>query len=840
MVPISWLLLRPNSSSLRRINLFKHTPVRLISSSPNTRYAAVLSFSRLAHSFVNTTQSADITPPKVSDFPINVIEKSAAIRNFALLVEENKLDEATAALSDILDAGVPDEDSDAFQQVTDILSATKQNEGSSALLVTLGLLAASKGRTEFVEDQVLPLLRQRGNQELVAELESRLNGVNVDSQAETSVFEDASEDYSTSLSYTRASPMSTLEAIKQQLPPILPAPSVQMDHNTLFEEEAEGQELLASGDHSAHAEYVSGGHLNSLIINGQYDAAFDFIKEMEAVGAQVPASPQYVDIAATLLRDNNSRSSDLAERALAWLSLMPASNEPHAFMNVPPRLQALSKELTSGRSLDIALLTRVSLIYASKGYVVEASEFTPIFVRCMDRAQWRKYAELFELVSSKSAVHPSTIRLIFRNEAIRAFIGIKRSSQIIELLQAPGDFKLSSFYIRELESRTQYRPDLAEALKSVTLYSGGRDLPRIENDQPKNFGNNFRSNLRYLKNMLDSPYRASHPDTIANFMHLSLQLGRTTGLRILLSRAYRKTGLVPSNFALAEMKLYKRYGHPELVLKTFVDHFFLTGLCSERILSCYNIAKKTSNPQDGRTRFERIYEPGSHAMVPTRMWPTLEHHNLLWQAMISITRPPALNRLYTSFVEWTRGQYDLLCEGGRYPDLSKNNPAVEPSTFHPFFRPLMKESKLQYEVGEQMLQDMFELGIQPHIFIYTDLVWSYASNGKAKKALALMRDLEQNKVAEHRARNGTTFTAKAPSPDYAFYVSLLRGLLVNNNLKSAGIISRRIKRLYGVKNDRMVVALAVKKEAERTEKERSKHLDSTPFAKRTTKTETEV
>jgi len=802
MVPVSWPLLRSHCASIGRSQLTKSTckfsQVRFFSCSPQTRHTATLSFARLAHSFVEPSQSAD-TPPKTTDFPINVIEKQASIRSFAFLVDNGKIDEASRALSDLFDASTANEDLDAFQQVKDILSAAEKDVEINGLITQLGSIAASKGQIQFVKDQVIPLLSHTGGQGMVSELESKLSNVKVDSKMETDMFEDALDDYATT---NIALSPSTLEIIEQQLPALLPSPVA--EDASLFEENMD-EETFSSTNQSTHSEFNSGGFLNTLISNGQYEEAFQFVKEMTAIGSRVPVSSQYIDIALFILQSTESPSMDQIDRALAWLSLMPKYYDLHANTNVPPRLQNLTRHLLSKSAPDIGLLIRTSVIFASKGFVHPTKHLIPVIVRNIDAERCEKFITKFEdaylhfwkdTTSSRRTEHRQRVENFFRNRVVSTLIGNRRLGEAIDILHERGDFTLwrsTHAYLSRLPTKSLR---LSQILKNIKVVEDAE----IENIRVTvmhmDFRQDFRVALRYVKNVLASKTQVPHPFTIVNFINQSLSIGRTTGLRILFDRAHRTNGLLAVNFTFAEMLFYRRLGLPELVVETFVEHFYLHGLPEERILKAYNSIKRKRITQESqrlpilKTRF---YKYDESKFPGRKLWPTTIQYNVLWNAIICMSPRSAVHDVYAAFIGWAREQYDSKGKPRLATDVS--SPRLTSSSFHAFLRPLMQTSKSRAQVGEQIFRDMLDLGIQPHIYVYTELAGFYAGHSNAQAAFAMMDQLEQRKKTEHKRRDGTTFVVTAPAPDLVFYVSVLRGFLVNRNIAAAEFVAQRIKQV---------------------------------------------
>ncbi|KDR80155.1 hypothetical protein GALMADRAFT_1182417 [Galerina marginata CBS 339.88] len=233
------------------------------------------------------------------------------------------------------------------------------------------------------------------------------------------------------------------DLVEQELPALLPEPVT--EDASLFEDGAVEDLFYQPADHLAHSEHLSTGFLDKLLADGNYEQAYQFLREMRDLGTDAPFSPKYGEVAWHIVRDSPHLSSQLAEQFLTWLTLIPPSDK---LVHRPLR------QIT-GRLLDVEipntlLLKRVALIYASKGFILQTGNMLNLIVRNTKSMPLKKFVDEFEAAyrgylaqSTPHRLEDSIATVAYvRNNILRTLAASGRHREIKTFLPLSGEYQL--------------------------------------------------------------------------------------------------------------------------------------------------------------------------------------------------------------------------------------------------------------------------------------------------------------------------------------------------------------------------------------------------------------
>ncbi len=361
--------------------------------------------------------------------------------------------------------------------------------------------------------------------------------------------------------------------------------------------------------------------------------------------------------------------------------------------------------------------------------------------------------------------------------------------------------------------------------------------PRILPPHPA--GTSLALTLRYLRTYISYPDpNRTLPAIFSRFMsdYLAATSGRTSAIRLLLQKALRKGHLATKRVVWAEMRLYRKLGRPDMVIRTFADHFWLEGVPSRDVARCYSAVlheEKQGRPRDDEASVERVTGFRSTSYLPvSKMWPDLEQCADVWEALIMLAaREPRKDlrrreflELYDKFIEYAHSASPSSANAPSLPSTSEEYaplPAdaqltphptrfaapVAPETFHAFMYHLMRD--LGPAFGRRVITDMRSVGLWPGVYHWGWLAQALAKKGQVEEVWRIIDAVEHGSIltwaqaspaAEghtHRHARGSRApasthpaTAAAPSPphsvgavplhmrpDRAFYISIIQGFI---------------------------------------------------------------
>jgi hypothetical protein len=155
--------------------------------------------------------------------------------------------------------------------------------------------------------------------------------------------------------------------------------------------------------------------------------------------------------------------------------------------------------------------------------------------------------------------------------------------------------------------------------------------------------------LRYPRKaiFLDDPHRIL-PSILTDIIEAYSLMGRTSALRQLLDKALERSHKATKLFLFAEMRYYRQRQQYDLLIKTFVQHFYVAGVPREEVQRWYD--KTTRNNLKGQDySLMRLTKVHPHTLLwEGKLWPDLEQCHLVCEALVikAQRNPDALMTLY--------------------------------------------------------------------------------------------------------------------------------------------------------------------------------------------------
>ncbi|KAF7360371.1 hypothetical protein MVEN_00766900 [Mycena venus] len=325
---------------------------------------------------------------------------------------------------------------------------------------------------------------------------------------------------------------------------------------------------------------------------------------------------------------------------------------------------------------------------------------------------------------------------------------------------------------------------------------------------PQRVGFSLAASLRALRKAFRDrlPSGTPHPLTIVRFLEVYLASERTRAIPLLRNLALSRGAGYSLSYIFAEMLFHARRGNPDLVIQTFVTHFFIVGLPRDELL----VRLRT---------MER--DPAAEALwaaTPAmKLFPYPMHAAVVWRALLELTHDErALEALYVKLLKFAdlRSPQSSVLQAGI--PLLHPPPAwqtgVAASAFTPFVRRMCRA--FGTERGGLILKDMVRLGIQPNIYQLTELAMEYSRVGDVRRTLLVLDqvenaakawesvdapDSEQSDDADDEVarRRRAQRNHLLPRVDQVFYVAVVRGLLLSKRYAEARLVEQRMSKRYG-------------------------------------------
>ncbi|KIK06444.1 hypothetical protein K443DRAFT_674423 [Laccaria amethystina LaAM-08-1] len=655
--------------------------------------------------------------------------------------------------------------------------------------------------------------------------------LHVGTESQASVFEEASEDYTAVMVESKPLPPSILELVKTTLPSVLPEPVA--DDPSVFEERDSDYITYAPAE---QAVYSSTHALAHLITDHRYEEAYSLFVELRDLGVVIPPSRFYEQAALASLRVPEESVSRFAD----WFSLIPP-----AHLAVSPRkFEEVRRVILQTPIINLHLVTSMALILASKGYAdVISIHAVPLVIRYASPEMSRQFLDDFMQAhrlywnSHRPQDAPYMMKKTFTNVrgiAIRALAFSRRLEEAVALLPDSHNstFRLTRYtydvLLRGLRTTREHKVKqhipLVMALRNqestsipaphhssdilADLSENAGLMWEIKFPTPIHVSDSLAETLRYLKNGLSSNADIPHPYTIVNFFAAYQLTGRSRGLALLLQRSIRSSYASTSAFVLAEMLYYQKLKQHSLVIQAFVDHFYLSGVPRDDVLTCYNRLKHQQaefsrqyhvSTEEEEAPPHRVCEYGDGIVLPRgKLWPSAQHCNLVWHSLVAIAPDDAtVERLYHKLLK--------VAADGHSPEpngLQSIKPLVTPvkvttssGAFIPFIKRLMFASGAGR--GAKIISNMLTLGLRPNVYHFTELAGRYARMGDARRAFLLLNKMEnQTKIGTASSATAEQQDNIFPPPDLIMYISLVRGFILARNLEGALEVDRRMRLVH--------------------------------------------
>lgn len=797
----------------------------------------------------------------IKDYPIDVINTQTIVRQLVSSIQSHNLKDASALMADFLSA-IPTDDDESLAAFRRLRSAlVKHPRTNLSLIMKLGNGYASKGYVNMVREEILPLVKYFASPENLAHFELEMDFLSISEKEKPNdinypIFEAKSSDYRSS-----GTPKNTSAPVIESVEPLEVPPDraayypdkgqTYENLSDIFEDEGEEYHVMQSKKLSTdHASLQSTGVLQKLVVEGRHNQAYLLLKEVQEFGIQIPPSIIYARAAVAVLQNSELSLEDKLECFTSWFVLVPPEHL------APPTIDfaEIRRTLLQSHLLHISIVIRFSLILAEKGYADRLSvTLIPQILRCTSPEVGRAFLDDFCNAHKRYILDPTneirnqgfkikkTITSV-RGQAVRALAYCGRIDEAIALLPNPDnpEFKLTTYTYNVILQRIwslpeevrQHNVDLVKRLRGssdsavrtpATVIENPREEEINENEftggetaKPVHFSEDLVAALRYLKKHIatDEKSDTTHPFTLVNFMNMYLATGRTRALKMLLDKAIRKSFFATSNFLFAEMLFYRRLKQPNLVIKTFMDHFWLSGVPREEVMTRYTrivMINRNYDPSSGEDPpLQRFYPfDSSHTLPRGKVWPSKRHCNLVWDALVELTTlDRELELLYTKLIGFAEQRSDsphseAIVKADEVPIPGHWHAAVGAAAFTPFMHRLMFAKGPLF--GVRILRDMLQLGIRPTSYHYTELAGFYARKGDDRKAFLVLDGMERGKHRDLSECNANTSQRGIgepveeyylPSPTLVTYSSVLRGFLIAKHLDGAERVFARLKSIF--------------------------------------------
>ena len=638
-------------------------------------------------------------------------------------------------------------------------------------------------------------------------------------------------------------PLKMSVLIEKRLPKLLPEHS---PDDAIFEDEGQEYSTVVSTLSPLNSPHSSIHALAQLIELRDFDKAYGLLKEIQDLNIPIPPSFAYEIPAQDTLRNGDMHSAIQIKIFTAWIALVPPASD-----NKAQTFKETCHLIFQAKVINLALILSFAKIMASKGYgQMIYKKAIPLIMRYSSFEVGQNFLDEFNEANAQywndhnpNIVKKKTGKLenLVRGLAVRILVLSGRLDDALSLLPDPEDTQIrltSHTYdillrrlelsknvvhlqlipmVEKLRSQESSTIDENDSVNPLTILADEAGMAsKLRSALPVELSENLANDLRYMKLAFLHKDSVPHPFTIVNFVNAYLSTGRTRALGLLYKRAAMTSYRVLFTFLFAEMLFYYRLRQHDLVIETFVDHFYLTGVPREQVLLRYNRLSAKRRAFDSNTR-ERRPPERCYKFDPTlsrgKLWPLSSHCNLLYHALVALTRSGrAIEALYQELlviVEYGKDAPTTPAIASVDPLVSSSRSRPSSGAFTPFLRRLMHIYGPTR--GARILNDMVKCGIKPTIHHYTELAGFYASRGESQKAFLILDNLEER--LKRTAESSTTGSddqgdseevetpelSALPAPDLVVYNSLMRGFIISKDLPSASNVADRLKRRHNYK-----------------------------------------
>ncbi|KAF8637881.1 hypothetical protein AX17_002504 [Amanita inopinata Kibby_2008] len=687
----------------------------------------------------------------------------------------------------------------------------------------------------------------------------------ISQQVHTEVFEDASDEYISVAAMSQPPKPSVMDVIDATLPAVLPQSS---ENSSIFENDSVEYRSVSAAQTSGRRPRVALGDVAAKLVTEQkYDEAYHLIREMMHVGSAIPTNAVYETTACVMLEDFDKSSSPQAlseqvARFETFFSLIP----PSSVADRARTFKAIRDRILNTPLINLDLIIRFSLILVRKGYITVVQKYTiPVITRFAPPEVCLQFMD--DIIASNKHHSPksdldesSAVRASWRlrSSMIRWLAFSDRLDEAMTLLprnSLPLDgFKLSPSTYRLLRFRLQrsHKPELIPYLDSVLRVPEYFVPNSPSNGEPGTFAalkdsdqaiavslpvtssgssrTALAASLRRLKNQYvlsaSSKHLFTRPPPLAevvNFFTSYTSSSRDKNGRAIALLRRRVLDLGPgpsSHFLFAEMLYYYHARIPELIIETYVDHFYISAVPREDVLAQYHeslgrrnaeceSAKLAADDSLVRSPF-RIEMTSSFGTPGLRLWPATGHTSLVWHALVMLARDNAsVLQLYHKLLQISTEGFSSFSPLSQLEESAKlySTALMPPSTWHakvpaasftPFLRSLLStaNSTATASLGASLLDDMVRAGIEPNVHHLTEIGQFYAYRGDSRRAFIIMQRLEASEKGKSEAHKPVS--GSFPVPDIIFYCALLRAFIYVRNLDDAERVAARMMERYKI------------------------------------------
>ncbi|KDQ31945.1 hypothetical protein PLEOSDRAFT_1081317 [Pleurotus ostreatus PC15] len=605
--------------------------------------------------------------------------------------------------------------------------------------------------------------------------------------------------------------------------------------------------------------------LVDLVQSQKYEEADHLLAEMTAFGISIPPSFVYEKAAEAALRSPQT-SEERLDQFTKWFSMIP-----DARMAGRRKFYSMRRFFFLSRVTNLSLIARFGVICASKGFAHDVYwfVFAPL-MRYADEQVSAQFLKDFEDAHQAYLVRDSPsdavaemrrARRSFRTVAIKGLAASGREVFAVQLLPteeaiASGDaLPLPVEVFTLLVSRIRQLPSMDVTIKRALLdrvnqsfksvldadysqyeYAG---IPAVPSPRGDEDSESIVERLLFLKNTIATGEQL-RTKYVVRTMSLYLSTGRTKAITLLRVKALRSNPSIALEFIFAEMMYYRSQRLFELVIVTFYQHFYLTGVPRDEIL----VRLRAWNVLEGGEGIKEQWDDkyAKHG----KLWPTPYHCSLVWHALVGLNETrEGLEALYVKFCQYAEGH--SAEDPAQLESLGVTEPPLPPppswkhrvddSSFVPFIRAL--NVRFGPTRGAKVLSDMMKLGIPPTIYVFTELAGRYAKLGDVTRAFLILDRLEaanmmkpastpdemKSALASADAQDDSEATENAPAPaqssidfpapNIVLLTSMLRGFVDSKSLDGA---SRLVERIHSklseedVMDDQLQAALSTYEE----------------------------
>ncbi|KAJ7211326.1 hypothetical protein GGX14DRAFT_363000 [Mycena pura] len=655
---------------------------------------------------------------------------------------------------------------------------------------------------------------------------------------DTNIFEAKSPEYCV---YERIPQPSAdiLTQVARSLPALLPEPDINFD--SIFEDKSHHDYTVISTISSPPI--TSTQSLEMLVADKKYDEALRVLDELLEVGTEIPFSFSYEKAAIAALKVTAQTVAEMDHQIQTfrkWFSLIPRADQsrPRSFHRLVDRI--MLSPLNSLR-----LIMEFGLVAAEKGFisstlhrvtsVVSMYGDPDIAIQYIDELRRRNRTFLEQSLKDTGADVDGLDRKFHAGVvgvAVRTLASAGRLEHAVRLIPDPLKtiFHLTpytyNFLIRKLESTqdSRYLPHInfIAQHKSETRYrsTGLRRMPTIKlamsirclvkvgefdladfaenvslfsSVSPRRMKQDLATALRALKDGFRalSPSRRPHPLTVVHFIERYLSSGRTRAIPLLRNCVLRST-VGSSSYILAEMLFHARRGNPDLVIRTFVTHFYVVGVPRDELLLRMDAMETPESPDIWAARPQ------------VKLYPDTVHAAVVWRALLEVSEDErSLEGLYSKLLKFA--DLKSTATSVLHPSVPYLHPppawktGVAASAFTPFIRRMCYA--FGAERGALVLKDMFKIGIMPTIYQLTEIAMEYSRTGDVTRTFSLLDQVEFAAKDWDKKHDNETVRRRAqdliPRVDRVFYIAIIRGFLRSDKISAAREVERRMFQRYG-------------------------------------------